>query len=739
MPFPADKRFSNIETDPRFRIPSRTSKHVRADKRFAHMFYDERFSSKTRVDRYGRVLPKDLGRAKLERYYRVNKDEEASNDEAEGSFKEVKRELLPANSIDGRSLDGECISESSEETSTDENGAETDEDAEVFGLPDQQADTANSVPVGEVTSRIAVVNLDWDNIRATDLMAVFSSFVPGNGRISKVWIYPSEFGKERMAREETEGPPQEIFINNAANGRSIATPGSLDESGEDDDNDDDQHIRDSIVKEDKGEEFDPSNLRRYQLERLRYYYGVLQCSSKATAEAIYNAVDGTEYLSTANFFDLRFVPHHVDFSDENPRDECAKLPDPYRPSSFVTDALQHSTVRLTWDAEDSRRKEVQRRAFNDSRADFNENDLKAYLGSDDSDDEEDNVKPIVVGAPVSHGSNGVATAESKVENPKLPKNHRERQRMRLLLGLGAEPSKTKMCKEARPESIGDLQITFASGLSAATKGRSIFENEPIIEETTAEKYIRKEKERKSRRKEKAKALRTSDEVSGIELSKPAERQILQSGDEDLGFEDPFFTAPEKNKSAVLAHRKDQKCLRPEGFAAGDTAAATERAKLELLMVGEDTVHTEDNGGELIHFDINEIAKAEKVALKKKRGIGRKLSVPEKTALETKTEDRFKMNVEDLRFQAIYQRSEFAIDPSNPRFRGTEGMRKLLEEGRRKRSRKESEAMNGKDQAVGDDKQHKAKKQSLINSFDGDSDVGKEQQLVQKVKHKTRNG
>ena len=40
-------------------------------------------------------------------------------------------------------------------------------------------EAAAEVPTGEATSRLAVVNLDWDNLRAQDIMAVAASFAPG--------------------------------------------------------------------------------------------------------------------------------------------------------------------------------------------------------------------------------------------------------------------------------------------------------------------------------------------------------------------------------------------------------------------------------------------------------------------------------------------------------------------------------------------------------------------------------
>ena len=662
------------------------------------MLRDERFSSTAKVDRYGRRLPKDSGRKELERLYSVedgDEKEDAEEDVDEGVVddEEVLQELRRVEDTHDPARNRGFSETSSDDTSSDgDEESDEAEEEELGGFVDEEGGQIDGVPAGEISSRIAVVNLDWDNIRAADLMAVFTSFAPGNGRILKVSVYPSEFGKARMEREETEGPPKEIFAKKAL--EKLDTP--LPESEEDEqfgddqsqeDDDEDERIRKSILKEDEGEEFDSAKLRRYQLERLRYYYAVLTCPSNSVAEAIYNAVDGTEYLTTANFFDLRFIPDEMDFSNDKPRDECDRIPDGYRPNEFVTDALQHSKVRLTWDAEDKTRKEVQKRAFSGSRADIDENDLKAYLGSDSSEDEAP--EPVIVDSTLETSVNDTQQAIAEVQQPKLSKKDTERQRMRALLGLSAEPSRHSQSK-ASSAPVGDMQITFSSGLlSNLTKG-SVFENQPEPEETTVEKYVRKEKERKARRKDRMKATREGTEVGDEEEAANGEISE-QERPQDLGFSDPFFTAPEDDRAAATALRREQKLKKRAERAAADTASSAQRAELELLMVDDDAANddqTTNTRSRVNHFNINEIAKAEKVLKKKKRK--RKLSAREKEAVEAKEKDDFRMDVADPRFCAVFERSEFAVDPSHPRFKGTEGMKALLEEGRRKRGREGSE-------------------------------------------------
>jgi hypothetical protein len=95
---------------------------------------------------------------------------------------------------------------------------------------------------------------------------------------------------------------------------------------------------------------------------------------------------------------------------------------------------------------------------------------------------------------------------------------------------------------------------------------------------------------------------------------------------------------------------------------------------------------EANGEGVRHFDMREIEKAEKEARRKGKNKGKK---SKKTA-EADVKDDFKVQAEDPRFKALFDSHEYAIDPTNPRFKGTEGMKSLLEEGRKKRKREDRE-------------------------------------------------
>jgi hypothetical protein len=571
------------------------------------------------------------------------------------------------------------LESSSDESSDEEEDENVEDETEL-------ADEDNAVPTGDISSRLAAVNMDWDNMRAIDIMGVANSFVPAGGRILNVVIYPSEFGMERLQREEIEGPPREIFASSKKNKDDIA---ALDDMSEGSDSEADEENKTDFQNDDTGEEFDSTALRSYQMDRLRYYYAVITCSSANVAKAIYDNLDGREYLTSANFFDLRFVPDGTTF-DQDPHDECEKVPDGYKPNEFSTDALTHSRVKLTWDADDTTRKEVQKRAF--SRKDIDENELKAYLGSDSS------------------------SSEDEVEVAKADKASK----LRAALGLGvtSKSSKPKQKASAKrdrdfPKPDGEMEITFTGGLlNDASKGGSVFENEIPIHETTMEKYVRKEKERKAKRKERAKARK-----EGRDPDAQAEEPEAAANDDDEEdpFNDPFFADdPDEMARAEKAEKaeskKSRKTKKREEEEEQAEATAAERANLELLMAGEDD-------GKMRHFNMNEIEKAEKAAKKK----GKKAKKAKKTA--PVIEDNFAINTTDPRFSKLYESHEFAIDPTNPRFKETTGMKALLEEGRKKRK-----------QVREDDEVEPESKKSRKEQDGGEDDVKK---LAARIKAKSK--
>ncbi|KAF4075375.1 hypothetical protein AMELA_G00233950 [Ameiurus melas] len=165
------------------------------------------------------------------------------------------------------------------ETSSEEDDEEEEED--VLRLEEEEIEHdwgemwKDAPRTEQVSCRLAVCNMNWDRLKATDLLALFSSFKPKGGAVLSVTIYPSEFGKERLKAEQAQGPLELTSLPD----------------------DPDADTEDQRIYREK--------VRDYQFKRLRYYYAVVECDSPETAAKIYEECDGFEYESSCSTLDLR--------------------------------------------------------------------------------------------------------------------------------------------------------------------------------------------------------------------------------------------------------------------------------------------------------------------------------------------------------------------------------------------------------------------------------------------------
>ena len=212
------------------------------------------------------------------------------------------------------------------------------------------------------------MNVDFHRLRAVDVLFVLQSFLPPSGSVKKVTVYPSNFGLERMALESKHGPQRAVAPAAAAadasdaskddagaSGSGASGSGDSGDSGSDDDGDGDEgnllgegFDDGKTALRDEGGGFSKERLRKYELDKLKYWYAVVECDSVRTAATLYGECDGMEYEGSSNVFDLRFVPEGTSF-DNPPRDTASRVPEDYTPPNFTTQALQSSHVELTWE------------------------------------------------------------------------------------------------------------------------------------------------------------------------------------------------------------------------------------------------------------------------------------------------------------------------------------------------------------------------------------------------------
>ncbi|KAI4463119.1 hypothetical protein MML48_4g00017354 [Holotrichia oblita] len=340
-----DKRFTHVATDPKFRRIPKAERKVKIDKRFKSMFKDKKFKVKYSVDSRGRPV-NYTSTENLKRYYHLSSEESSSSEEEDiqdeqhtepGKFvkapkdsgeesndltvgkNDVKvsgdiKKKLKNLQVDYARGESRLFSESSSDEESESEAVHTEEIEHNWGELDADAERTD-----DITCRLAACNMDWDRIRAVDLMVLFNSFLPQGGVIKSVVIYPSEFGKQRLQEEEVKGPIELV---------------------------EDKLEQDDDEENEEGAKYHMEKLRKYQLNRLKYYYAVVTCDTPNTANKIYSECDGMEYESSATKIDLRFIPDDMTFDDE-PKEICNKLPEitKYQPKFFTTTALQQAKVR----------------------------------------------------------------------------------------------------------------------------------------------------------------------------------------------------------------------------------------------------------------------------------------------------------------------------------------------------------------------------------------------------------
>ncbi|VAH29385.1 unnamed protein product [Triticum turgidum subsp. durum] len=607
-----DERFAAARTDPRFRPMRRKEAKVALDSRFNGMLTDPMFaSSEAPVDKRGRRRKKGAKENPMLHYYLKQE---------EGDEKE-KVKLVQEDDDDEVEEEDEQVEEESS-SSDDEEECSVGSDIAHY-LMARHDDTPM---IDKETHRLAVVNMDWDHIKAVDLYMVMTSCIPKGGRVLSVSIYPSEFGLECMNIETTQGPSSLLGIHGDSDGdggEDDNDNGNDSDSDEEDDEDrehdseddndndndgDEDDDNDSDEDDDEEDEHDSDSennkLRTYELNRLRYYYAVVVCDSSTTANHLYTTLDGTEFLKTANVFDLQFISDSMEFKHPA-RDVATEAPPNYKEPDFETRALQHSKVKLTWDDDEPERKKKLRRKFNDEQLD----DLGVFLASDsesddDIDDSGDEPRP-----------NGVA--KRKLTNKE-----------RLALLLQGDKSDEEQTDDQ------DMEITFNTELEDLSK--RILERKSSEKKTVWEMHQEKMKEKRKARKRSSKDDDDDDDDSN----------------EDGADEDDDFFEDEKSDEDVKPMKKQKVKAKGKEKGKGKDKLPEEhfepeatKEELELLVADQDA----GNG-----------AKGFNIKRKSKKGKKGKDSVEDKHPHIDLSNDK--------RFDPMFTSHLFALDPTDPQYK-----------------------------------------------------------------------
>ncbi|CAH0489145.1 unnamed protein product [Peronospora farinosa] len=682
-----DQRFHKVHNDPRFARNSKRKNKVEIDPRFAGALQDDRFQSvQGKYDKYGRRIQKKEN--EMKKFYCLKEEDKEQQIGGDGEDKAMIK--VPSTTSFDDDADA-TVAKNNEKLSrldylnrmargelesgldSSDSDSEDSDDDEVEGVI---KDEKEEIPMGEETKRFAVLNCDWTRIRAVDLFALCQSFAPATGTVQDVTIYPSDYGLEKI-REEGQRGPQGLWDDQAKpivnEEEAENKDGKLKVSTKDEDNeadkedkaaDDDEDgdsaegekddydsddplgVKKSVTLESESDGFDREKLRKYELQKLRYYYAIVTCDSVKTASTIFDQCDQLEYETSSNVLDLRYVSDDTTFTN-TPKESCDSVPDRYKPTIFATLALQQTDVKLTWEEDDDQRLELLTRPTDWK--DAHDDDFKAYLasdvsdaseaedGSDDSDEEKEADSNTAVTAP-----------DSKKKSKKEAKIKKLRNRYRsMLLGSDAEDDDDNDAPEGGLADStdgedgagdeGDMEMSFAPGAGDVLKAKR--QKELEANETPFERYTREKKQEKNRKLHEKRARQK-------ELERE-QREVLKK----------------KGRGA-----KEANLLR------------------EAITVGGDSSNggsSDSDQGER-NFDMKKIAKQEKVKSLKGKRRAKEMKKLVKQRASGGLQEGFEFDAADPRFGALYTKgSQFQLDPTDPKFKKTEATQAIFKERRQR--------------------------------------------------------
>mmetsp|Transcript_13980 Transcript_13980/g.20652 ORF Transcript_13980/g.20652 Transcript_13980/m.20652 type:complete len:720 (-) Transcript_13980:265-2424(-) len=654
-----DERFVAALNRPQFQAPKEEKQKVVLDERFASVLTDSRFSVQTK-DKYGRKMKKGVSsETDLKEFYMIEKKDRigsvASGREDTSAEEESKEAQDPASRISYLTAlsRGELdISESSSSDDDSECSSAQEEDHlnENAGVLDPSTkEEEDQISLTDVPSRfMAVMNVDWEKIRAVDLFAILSSFT-APGAVRKVQVYSSDYGMEKIEKEKTHGPA-DLWKQTTHDTIEI----NKDEIIESDDSEEanNEKITYRTVEDYTDTDFDPEKLRAYEVSKLKYYFSVVEFTSLEQADIAYKEIDGMEFEHSSSSIDMRSIhPDHLIGVTQNRkvRDEALSLPSNYEPPEFVVNALQRTNVECTWDEGNAERQQKLTSYANSERwEELGEgDDFNAYIASDQSSDDD---------------------SESRSSGNK------KNSKLRMLLGLddeeeeeGSHSIEDSVISDSEESSSGAKEVSFIPGQkSLEEKIREKIEKKTEKELTPWEKYQEK---RKQKRRERRQAVRRQRSEIERDSEIKSSRSLIES-------DDYFLDGGGESKIRDKKSKKTDKHRSAEEHS--ESRVPSSKDELALLVAGE------EDDEDLKDYNMHGLIKIDKLKGKALKGARKR---KKEKLVANVAGSGFKIDTEDPRFAAVLQGTDdrFGIDRTDSKYKDTEAMRDILTEQTKNRN------------------------------------------------------
>ena len=286
-----------------------------------------------------------------------------------------------------------------------------------------------------------------------------------------------------------------------------------------------------------------------------------------------------------------------------------------------------------------------------------------------------------------------------------------------MLLKGAKDTDAFGSRKNEGKAVEDVVITFTPGLSE--KGEDLLsrkkEREHKKDRSVWEQYQDKRAEKRKEKGRRKEAARKAAQGGGDEDQPFSDDEVPDgvavAGADDAAFDDDFFKLPDegsgeegadqevggmfkknrkgrKGDPGATAARKNKKMAEEE-----EERRRKQQQQLELLMMDDkDTAAQRKAGFSLKHGALGRASQqagseVQDAAGKKRKKKGKKGKEDDQDGEDPAEGGQFEVNVHDERFASVFSDPRFALDPTDPQFRKTPGLSKLLDEGRHRRALK----------------------------------------------------
>ena len=289
---------------------------------------------------------------------------------------------------------------------------------------------------------------------------------------------------------------------------------------------------------------------------MRYYYAVVFCDARKTARRILDEYSGFEVELTNIRLNLSVVPDELEFPQAL-KEEASEIPADYNfDGGKISRALNHSTVKLTWDQTDPKRLQKLQQ---------NAKMLTKRKKPVDTDDEDAAYRDLIASDSGEHEYD--SEVQSNAEDQQKEQAHIDKMRQLLLGSISQDPADDRQRrKDIQADSDEELDVKFGVGFGGDI-GKELLDKKQERKEREGMSDFQKWQERKAERRRDKKKEFKEKQREQRKMARMTEAQLIEHNKQKASLE--LLIGQKTSKSIVEVDKNDARFVTSDGAFAVD--------------------------------------------------------------------------------------------------------------------------------------------------------------------------